>query len=372
MKKENRLPWVLSYSFYMFFTFYLAVKFIFIFFFYARQEPDFIFKFTPGYLISGFENTQLLFLAFIVFVMGAYFHSKPTKKNIVLSFICTIILLSGIGLSISSMDFSMSNLLYYIIFILLILVILIDHRRLLDHPETLLDISDSSILKEFSDIDDVSLSKKPVLTEGIIGKTSLLPAGVYADKSNENFMSIIKNIDKKNILSVSYIPDEVYDNKREKLHNLEKEIEERRKKLLEQEKIITDLIVSASSNVKEKKSYNVKKTKDVSFEEFDDLKESAAIIQRGKMKKINESLAELIGYDVDEMVDKNMIHFIIPEDFSKVEDFYLKRLKGKAVSSFETAFKTKDNKKINVSVRLKPVIYNGKKAEIIVFKKIKK
>ena len=378
MKDDKRLPWVLSYSFYMFFTFYLAVKFVFIFFFFAENKPNFIFRFTPGFLISGFENEQLLFLALIVFFTGSYLHYKPTKKNMILSFIPTIILIAGMGIAVSSMKFSMSNLLYYVVFTSLIVVLLIDHRRLLDHPETLLKISDESFLKEFIDLDVSGSKTKPVVEKKL--RRPALAGGVVAKAKKIDVVTADICVEKDKI-SKSIIQDEVFlekqkiiddlERRTERLDRLENEMEMRRKKLVEQEKIITDLIISSSSTKNKQKSF-VKKIMNSSSDDFDDIKESAVLVQRGKMKKINQFFADSIGYNVDEMVDKNLIHFIVPEGFSEVEEFYLKRLKGKAVSSFETVFKTKENKKLHVSVKTKPVLYDGKKAEIVILKKINK
>ena len=75
---------------------------------------------------------------------------------------------------------------------------------------------------------------------------------------------------------------------------------------------------------------------------------------------------------VDEIIDKSLFDFIVPEGFIQVEKFYLNRLKGDDISSYETIFLTKNNNKIPVEVNTKPTFFNGEKAEIAIVKQIKK
>ena len=103
---------------------------------------------------------------------------------------------------------------------------------------------------------------------------------------------------------------------------------------------------------------------------LDKIPESAAIVQRGILRQVNRPFMDLIGYEVDELVKKSLFDFIVPEGFSGIEEYYLNRLKGESVSSFETMFLTKDNIKLTVEVNLKPTVFNGEKAEIAVFNRV--
>ena len=105
--------------------------------------------------------------------------------------------------------------------------------------------------------------------------------------------------------------------------------------------------------------------------DFNSINDCAAVVQRGVFKKINNSFAYLLGYTVDEIIDKSIFDFIDPSGFSGMEQYYFNRLKGKDVSGFETVFLTTGNVKVNVEVSTEPTLFNDEKAEIVVFKKLK-
>ena len=90
----------------------------------------------------------------------------------------------------------------------------------------------------------------------------------------------------------------------------------------------------------------------------------------GVLKRINDSFANLIGYEFKEIVDKSLFDFILPEGFSGIEEYYLNRLKGEDVSVYKTVLLTKNNEMISVEVYTKPTFFNGEKAEIAVVKKL--
>jgi PAS domain S-box-containing protein len=156
---------------------------------------------------------------------------------------------------------------------------------------------------------------------------------------------------------------------REKLEILENEVENRREDIVKREKILDGRIAAASDG----KGLSVSELRniDVDYHDIlDKISDSAVVIQRGILKQVNDSFADLIGYSIDEIVEKSLFDFIIPEGFSELEEYYLNRLKGIDVSIYETAFLTKDNDKIFVEVSTRPTILNGEKAEIAVFKKV--
>ena len=149
---------------------------------------------------------------------------------------------------------------------------------------------------------------------------------------------------------------------REKLESLEMEIENRNQNISMKEKMPHD------SQVKEE----VLPEAEIVKEEIDllgEIKDCAAVIQRGILKEVNDSFAGLLGYDSKEIIGKSLFDFIGPEGFPGLENYYLNRLKGDSISDYETMFLTKDNDKIFVEVSTKPTIFNNDKAEIAVFKK---
>jgi PAS domain S-box-containing protein len=99
---------------------------------------------------------------------------------------------------------------------------------------------------------------------------------------------------------------------------------------------------------------------------LDKIPQSAAIVQRGILKQINSSFVSLLGYAMDEVVEKNFFDFIALEGLADVEKYYLDRLKGENVTAYKTVFSTKDNNKISVEISIKQTIYNGEKAEIAI------
>ena len=109
---------------------------------------------------------------------------------------------------------------------------------------------------------------------------------------------------------------------------------------------------------------------EINHDPLEGVKECAAVIQRGILKKINPSFAELLGYNVNDVEEKSIFDFIVPEGFSTLENYYFKRLKGEDITSFETVFFTRYNTKLTVKVTTKPTTFNGEKAEVAIFKKI--
>jgi PAS domain S-box-containing protein len=154
---------------------------------------------------------------------------------------------------------------------------------------------------------------------------------------------------------------------REKLEELESNIESRIKWVENKEKALEKISLEpASTHDLKIKVDSLEESDKIMINELDDC---AAIIQRGVLKQVNSSFASLIGYKSDEIVDKSIFDFIDSSGLSGIEQYYFNRLKGDDVSGFETVILTTDNVKINVEVDTKPTFFNGEKAEIVVFKK---
>jgi PAS domain S-box-containing protein len=149
---------------------------------------------------------------------------------------------------------------------------------------------------------------------------------------------------------------------REKLEFLEEEIEKRRNEVVDREKMLKGHFI-----------FSVDKESGKTLEHLeilDKIPECAAVVQRGILKQINGSFAEMLGYGMEEVVGKSLFDFVVPEWLSEIERYYLDRLKGSGSSSYETVFLTKDNNKVAVEVSTKPTTINGEKAEIAVIKRL--
>jgi PAS domain S-box-containing protein len=156
---------------------------------------------------------------------------------------------------------------------------------------------------------------------------------------------------------------------REKLELLESAIEKRRQELMKQEDVLLERAAITTREPISKKPEIVKSTVPTIsnyHELLDKIPQSAAIVQRGILKQINSSFVSLLGYAMDEVVEKSFFDFIALEGLADVEKYYLDRLKGENVSAYKTVFSTKDNNKILVEISIKQTIYNGEKAEIAI------
>jgi len=169
---------------------------------------------------------------------------------------------------------------------------------------------------------------------------------------------------------------------KEKLELLEDEIERRRVEVVEQEKTLNERVTSSldggihnesASEVGGEISSDVGGSDIETIEHhnvLDKTVQCAAIIQRGILKQINDSFAELVGFETDELMNKSLFDFIAPEGLAGLEKYYLNRLKGSDSYTYGTVFSTKDNSKILVEVSIKPTTYEGKKAEIAIIKEL--
>ena len=162
---------------------------------------------------------------------------------------------------------------------------------------------------------------------------------------------------------------------KEKLLSLESEIEKRRRDIVELEDALRENLSSSEASGSNFDVFSSETEDSLSdgnvvqedyHEILDKIPQCAAIIQRSILRQINSSFAELIGFQIDEVVDKSLFDFIAPEGLADVEKYYLGRLKGSGSSTYETIFSTKDDSKIQVEVSVKPTTYNGEKAEIVI------
>jgi len=158
-------------------------------------------------------------------------------------------------------------------------------------------------------------------------------------------------------------------NWREKLESLNEEVGNRWKELNRQEKLLTcqiaDTEIISTDGIK---GNIVASHRDL----IDRIPECAAVVQRGILKQVNGPFVDFIGYNTNEIVDKSLFDFIVPEGFSEVEKYYLNRLKGEDVTGYETVVLTKSNNKVPVEINIKPTFFKGEKAEIAIVKKLDK
>ncbi len=156
---------------------------------------------------------------------------------------------------------------------------------------------------------------------------------------------------------------------REKLEELEGEIERRREELMKQEELFDNYVFSTlwSTANREFDEPKIKKEIDnVSKIDFNEVDESAVVLQRNILKQVNEGFQTLLGYREDEIINKSLSDIVAPESIAELRRYYLNRLKGGQDDAFEMVFLTKNNDRIPVEVTTRPTLFNGENADILI------
>lgn len=97
----------------------------------------------------------------------------------------------------------------------------------------------------------------------------------------------------------------------------------------------------------------------------DSIQDGVFLIQDGLLKFVNKSLADLIGYSVNELIGADFSAFVAPEDKSLVVGNYKKRQAGENVpSSYEWRMQHKDGRKVFVNMSVRLINYHGNIASI--------
>jgi PAS domain S-box-containing protein len=172
--------------------------------------------------------------------------------------------------------------------------------------------------------------------------------------------------------------------KSERIETLENKIKQQQQHLVHSEKKFP--VPDASSlELNEKAPLNEKNlVKNISTEEKIILKERienhliinemdhiVAVIQRGIFRDISNSLADFLGYERVELLQKNFFVFIAPRGFEDARKYYLNRLKGITTNSFKTVLLSKAQTELPVEIIVAPTVYKGDSAEFLSIKEIK-
>ncbi|MBS3802180.1 MAG: PAS domain-containing protein [Candidatus Thermoplasmatota archaeon] len=172
---------------------------------------------------------------------------------------------------------------------------------------------------------------------------------------------------------------------REKLEKLEQEIEKRRKFLSEQETFLNsqyDKVLSHELSQPASYTQELKQEAEIDEESKDDsgliekedlfnsLTVEAAVLQRGRIKKINDLFAKMLGFSEDDLIGKHLVDFVTPLGLEGVEHHYMNRLKGVDDLSYQTVFMSKTKDEIPVKVNIKNTDFHGERAEIVTFNEL--
>ncbi len=382
MKKLRFIIWYLPLCFFIFLAFFILIKFIFIFFFNAAFEPEFMFVLTPYYLLSGVNNLHLLLISLIVVGFNAYLHFKISKKNLIFSFIPTGIMLAGLGFKIATLEMSISYILQYILFGVLLIITLVDHRLVLIFPEVTISAEKERIVKS-----------KPIINR-VKSQTKDNPQYLHipvAEKpfdyvsANEIFtlhketLSDLRSILKDDLKRAKDLLEEL-EQKTRKIDILEDEIRNRKYYSTPQQFSFKCPYISFFDKqknndlvFKDLSLVGLKKEKNVELYDLNINKVvgCAAVIKRGILKDVNNSFAELLGFEKEILLEKTLFNFVTPEGLFNIEEYYIKRLNGIQINSCETILLKNDNSMIQVEITIKPTKYKDETADIVIIRELK-
>lgn len=376
MKKRSHYLWLFSICFFIFFSFYLLVKFLFIFFLGAAYEPAVVFHLTPFYLLSGLSNVQLLSISLVLMVFDMYLHLRVNKRNLLLSFLPTSLMISGVGYTIMFYPPGIPYFLHYVLFGGLILVILIDYQYILKGVE-------ASTLPYKPSMTMRMVGKEPATrqTKSFFAKDLQIAQQQVSPLVADNLVEL-KKVSNAILQQMQIILDDL-ERKTLRIEQLESKFEEQQhfmcnKRMfvgpgnsppgsneddhLDQKNLVRDVSAEEEIVLKEKiKNHLV----------IDDVDDIVAIVQRGTFKEISNSFVGFLGYERTELLDKNFFVFIAPRGFEDVKKYYLNRLKGVNANSFRTFIRTKAQTELLVEITVTPTIYKGDSAEFLSVKEVK-
>ncbi len=90
------------------------------------------------------------------------------------------------------------------------------------------------------------------------------------------------------------------------------------------------------------------------------------IVQDGNIVFANQSVLRSLGYEMDDILNKDFFHIIAPGSRDLVKDRYLRRMKGENTPSvYETQLITKDGKILDVEVNAGIIRYAGRPADLV-------
>lgn len=378
MKKYSRRSWLFPCCLFIFFSIYLLVKFVFIFFFRAAFEPKFIFELTPFYLLSGLSNVQLGLLSLMIILADMYLHLRSGKRNLLLSFLPTSVMLSSLGFTIMFSPMDIAYVYHYGLFGCLLLVVLIDYQYVLKGVET------PTMLRKKEPVAMKIMEKEPasVRVKSLFAKNANVNQQPQTSLLSESTVELKKVSD--TILQKMQTMLEDLERKTVRIEKLENDIEERRRNLINQEKMFTDRVIpyfesKEKIQIDEKNLVrNIPADDKIFMKEkmedrliIDDTNEVVAVVQRGIFKQISNSFADFLGYESNELLQKSFFVFIAPHGFEDARKYYLNRLKGVTSNSFRTVLFTKEHTELLVEITVTPTIYKGGAAEFLSVKEVK-
>jgi PAS domain S-box-containing protein len=104
---------------------------------------------------------------------------------------------------------------------------------------------------------------------------------------------------------------------------------------------------------------------------IDKATDGIVITQQGKLKFLNASMCEMLGYEETEIIDKPFLDYVIAEDHQVMIDFHKRRMEGEDFTSlYRSHFIRKNGEIITVELNARTSVYNGQPAAFIIIRNI--
>ena len=95
------------------------------------------------------------------------------------------------------------------------------------------------------------------------------------------------------------------------------------------------------------------------------------IVQEGRLRYVNPRLAEMVGYKPDDLVGREFMEYVYPDDRQTVADRYRHRLAGEAVpSTYSVRFLPRGGGEVSVEANVRMATFNGAPAEIVLVRDV--
>ena len=127
----------------------------------------------------------------------------------------------------------------------------------------------------------------------------------------------------------------------------------------------------------EKLDFRHRRTKSITWLEterkylymLEQTEKNACIIQDAKIRLTTSSLAELLGYTPEEIIDTLIIKHVHPDELPRLIKYYMSRVAGEDVPPvYKTMLKHKDGSDIYVEINAGLIPYRGNPADFAIVK----
>jgi PAS domain S-box-containing protein len=320
---------------------------------------------------------QLLSLSLLVVILDLILHLQSNKRNLLLSFLPTALMISSIGFSMMFNPVDLSYVFHYVLFACLLLIILIDYQYILKGVE-------APRLFKKREPEEIQIHKPEpaVARPSTLFSRKAIPAPQPSPPLATENVADFKKISDAMVQRMQNVLDDL-EKKAVRIEKLEKTMQQQNAPFQREPQTLPPVIPSSG----QRKNFPVDEknlTKILSTEEkiilkerienhliMDEMDHIVAVIQRGIFKDISHSFADFLGYERTELLQKNFFVFIAPRGFDDARKYYLNRLKGITTNSFKTVLLTKAHTEVTVEITVAPTVFKGDSAEFISIKEIK-